>query len=131
MLHHGAVLHDARRERAALLGELEETVHERAALDVDGQPERQREALPRRVGIREDAEARWISGDVIEQDGRRVIGVVEHLGDAADVLVPGRAAHVAHLAEVAHALDPIAQVAVLHVTGPYRGPRPRLHGCPA
>jgi hypothetical protein len=40
--------------------------------------------------------------------------VVEHLGDASDVLFPGRAAHVAQLAEVADALDPVAQIAVLH-----------------
>src|SRR5206468_623649 len=74
----------------------------------------------------EDPETRGVARDVVEQDGRGVIGVVEHLGDASDVLFPGGATHVAQLAEVADALDPIAQVAVLHVTGPHRGRGPRL-----
>ena len=52
--------------------------------------------------------------------------MVEHLGDAPDVLFPRGGAHVAQLAEVTHAFDPLAQVAVLHATGPYRGLRPRL-----
>jgi len=56
----------------------------------------------------------------------RTAGVVEHLGHAPDVFFPVRTTHVAQLTEVAHALDPIAQVAVLHVTSPHRGLRPRL-----
>src|SRR5207249_11788694 len=99
------VLHDARRESAALLGELEETVHERSPLDVDRKSQRQSETLPRRIRVREDAEARGITGDVVEEDGRRVVGVVEHLGDAPDVLLPGGLAYVAQLTEVAHALE--------------------------
>ena len=114
VLHHRTVAHDPRRERPALLGELEETVHERAPFDVDRQAERQGEALAGRVRVREDPESGRIAGDVVEQHGGGVIGVMEHLGDASDVLFPGRAAHIAELAQVADALDPVAQIAVFH-----------------
>ena len=41
---------------------------------------------------------------------RRVVGVVEHLGDVADVLLPRRARHIADLAQSASALQPVALV---------------------
>ncbi len=123
VLENGPVLHDARCHGAAFLRELEERVHERPALDVERQAEREREALPRRVRVHEDALAVRVARDVVEEDGGGIVGVVEHLGDASDVLFPAGAAHLAQLAQWPDAVDPFAQVAVLQVLS---SPRSRM-----
>ena len=114
VLEDGAVLHEPRGHAPVRLGETEELVHERPPLDVDGKPERERQASARRVRVHEDAVAGGIARDVVEEDRGRVVGVVEHLRDAADVLLPGRAPDVAHLSERPRLRDPVAEVLVPH-----------------
>jgi len=108
VLHHWAVLHRPGGDRPAALGDPQELVHQWPPLDVDRQPQGQGQTPPGGVGVGQDPKARGISGNVVEQHGRRVVGVVKHFSDPTDVLLPARPAHIAELAQAADPVQPVA-----------------------
>src|SRR6185503_21314450 len=59
---------------------------------------------------REDAEAFRIALDLVEQQGRRRFLLDVQFADRAQFQVPVGAAHVRHFAELAHLVEPGAQV---------------------
>ncbi len=111
VLHHGPA-RDLDRGQRTKVGEGASPEVEQASVRAGGlwQRERHRLSLGRGVGIDEDAVPAGVAGNVVEQDRRRTVGVVEHLGDLADALLPIDAADFAQLADLPDPLQPLARV---------------------
>ena len=92
-------------------------VHQVERRDVGGETQADRQAGPLTLGVGQHPVPGRITGNVVEQDRRCAIGVHEHFGDPADVLLPVDAVHHAQLAQRVDQLEPVAHVLVGHAAG--------------
>ena len=72
------------------------------------------QALHRICHARQDPEAGVVTGNIVEQQGRRIVGrvVIDHLGDGTDLEVPIGAVDLLQLAQILDPVKPFAQVLV-------------------
>ena len=115
IFHQGSRIDDARRHQLRIVQALLPGVDELIAAVIERQMIGQTLALERRiVDAGQDAPARWIVFDLIEEHRRRRLGLRRHLGHRADFLIPVRAFDDSQLAERIDALQPIAQIPIVH-----------------
>ena len=127
VLHDRAVFDHHGRHRLALVHAPLPLVHQLPGADLEREPERDGEPAALALGVDQDAIAARIPGDVVEEDGGGLVGVLEHLGDAADVVLPVHAVEDAQLAGGVDHLQPVPQVLVRHAA-PHFGEQRRRVG---
>ena len=117
VLEHGAVVHEARRQRLEILRARMIGPHDvHLALVFERQPQRQGDAADGGKLPIERAEAFGIARHIVEQDRRRAAPAFfrEHMRDGTHLHVPMGAIDPAQLSQLVDVIEPTAQSAVMH-----------------